>query len=77
MSARYLQSLRYNIMQCDWLNANIGTPMNADESEDESCQDAIDFLDNLKNQWEREIEDVSAQMYRLQEQDQSVKEQVS
>lgn len=59
MSARYIQSLRYHIQQCNWINDNIGTP---DEAEDENCQDAIDFIDDLRLGYERQIEEVAAQM---------------
>ena len=55
------RSLRYNIQQCDWLLANIGTMI---PSQDEACQDSIDFLYELKLGYEREIADISAQMAR-------------
>ena len=68
MSARYGQSLRYNVQQCDWLLNNIGYIVNAkgtpDLSQDEECNDAIDFLYDLKLGYEREIADVSADMAR-------------
>ena len=68
MSARYVQSLRYNVQQCDWLLNNIGYIVNAkgtpDLSQDEECNDAIDFLYDLKLGYEREIADVSADMAR-------------
>ena len=65
MSARYIQSLRYHVKQCDWLINNIGTP---DPSQDEFCQDAIDFLQDLKLGYERDIVDVGADMARREEQ---------
>ena len=65
MSARYIQSLRYHVQQCDWLINNIGTP---DPSQDEFCQDAIDFLQDLKLGYERDIVDVGADMARREEQ---------
>jgi len=61
MSARYVQSLRYQVKQCDFLLRHIGTP---DPSLDEECQDAIDFLYDLKLGYEREIADVGADMAR-------------
>ena len=68
MSARYVQSLRYNVQQCDWLLNNIGYIVNAkgtpDLSQDEECNDAIDFLYDLKLGYEREIADVGADMAR-------------
>jgi len=60
MSARYVQSLRYHIQQCDWLLdllARRGDPT-------EECADAIDFLYDLKLGYEREIADVGADMAR-------------
>ena len=68
MSARYVQSLRYNVQQCDWLLNNIGYIVNAkgtpDLSQDEECNDPIDFLYDLKLGYEREIADVGADMAR-------------
>ena len=61
MSVRYIQSLQYHVQQCDWLLNNIGTP---DPSQDEFCQDAIDFLQDLKLGYERDIADVRAGMAR-------------
>ena len=61
MSIRYVQSLRYHVQQCDWLLANIGT---RDESQDEECQEAIDFLEDLKLGYLREIADGGADMAR-------------
>ncbi len=61
MSIRYIQSLRYHVQQCDFLLRHIGTP---DPSLDEECQDAIDFLQDLKLGYERDIADVSAGMAR-------------
>jgi hypothetical protein len=61
MSARYIQSLRWNVSTCDWLLANIGT---RDESEDERCQEAIDWLEDRKLSYLREIADVGADMAR-------------
>jgi hypothetical protein len=61
MSIRYIQSLRYQIQQCDWLLNNIGTP---DPSQDEEIQEAADFLYDLKLGYLREIADVSADMAR-------------
>jgi hypothetical protein len=61
MSIRYIQSLRYHVKQCDWLLANIGTMI---PSQDEECQEAIDFLQDLKLGYERDIADVSAGMAR-------------
>ena len=61
MSIRYIQSLRYHVQQCDFLLSHIGTP---DPSLNEECQDAIDFLQDLKLGYERDIADVSAGMAR-------------
>ena len=61
MSARYLQSLRFNVAQCDWLLALLPT---ADFATTEECADAIDFLYDLKLGYEREIADVGADMAR-------------
>ena len=40
MSARYVQSLRYNVQQCDWLLNNIGYIVNAKGTPDLS-QDCL------------------------------------
>jgi len=65
MSARYIQSLRYHVKQCDFLLRHIGTPC---PDYDEECQDAIDFLQDLKLGYERDIADVRADMARREEQ---------
>jgi hypothetical protein len=61
MSNQYIQSLRWHVKQCGWLLANIGTMI---PSQDEECQEAIDFLQDLKDGYERDIADVSAGMAR-------------
>jgi hypothetical protein len=61
MSKQYIQSLRWHVKQCDWLLANIGTMI---PSQDEECQEAIDFIYDLKLGYERDIADVSAGMAR-------------
>jgi len=67
MSARYLQSLRFNVQQCDYclnvLNER-AIHLNDIGVDDEECLDAIDFLMDLKNGWQRERADVSVQMAR-------------
>jgi|TARA_B100001245_G_C22649398_1_gene318921 gamma-glutamylcyclotransferase (GGCT)/AIG2-like uncharacterized protein YtfP len=60
MSARYLQSLRFNVAQCDWLLAHVAGV----DSMEEECLDAIDFLEDLKAGYQRERADVSVQMAR-------------
>jgi len=59
MSARYIQSLKYNIQHCDWLLTLIHP-----EEDNETALDAQDFLLDLKDNWLREIADVGAQMAR-------------
>ena len=70
MSARYIQSLRYQISQCDFLlritaqvqdRARFGVGF---AGEEEVMLDAIDFLYDLKLGYEREIADVGADMAR-------------
>ena len=61
MNTSYIHSLCYNVKQCNWLLANIGTMI---PSQDEACQEAIDFLQDLKLGLERDIADVSAGMAR-------------
>lgn len=67
MSARYVQSLRFNVKQCRYclnvLNERV-IHLNERGVDDEECLDAIDFLYDLKLGYEREIADVSADMAR-------------
>jgi len=67
MSARYVQSLRYQISQCDFLlriTAQVQDRGVGFAGEEEVMLDAIDFLYDLKLGYEREIADVSADMAR-------------
>jgi hypothetical protein len=52
MSTQYVQSLRYNIFQCDWLLANIGS---VGDEQDEQCQESIDFLHGLRDIYRDEL----------------------
>lgn len=61
MSARYIQSLRYNIQQCNFILETIGWT-GPDQEDDQ--QEAIDFIYDLKVDWQREIADVTAGMAR-------------
>ena len=61
MSTSYIHSLCYNVKQCNWLLANIGTMI---PSQDEECQEAIDFIYDLKLGLERDIADSAARMAR-------------
>ncbi len=61
MSARYIQSLRYNIRQCDFILETIGW---TDDEQLDDQQEAIDFIYDLKCNWQREIADVTAGMAR-------------
>jgi|ETNmetMinimDraft_9_1059917.scaffolds.fasta_scaffold257039_2 predicted DNA-binding helix-hairpin-helix protein len=61
MSARYIQSLRYNIQQCDFILETIGW---TDDEQLDDQQEAIDFIYDLKCNWQREIADVTAGMAR-------------
>jgi hypothetical protein len=61
MSNQYIQSLRWHVKQCGWLLANIGTMI---PSQDEECQEAIDFLQDLKLGLERDIADSAARIAR-------------
>jgi len=70
MSARYVQSLRYQISQCDFLLRVATTAQDRVRfgagfaGEEEVMLDAIDFLYDLKLGYEREIADVGADMAR-------------
>lgn len=65
MSARYIQSLRYNIQQCNFILESLGAFRHSSDQSSEADQlDAVDFIYDLMADWQREIADVTAGMAR-------------
>jgi hypothetical protein len=65
MSARYIQSLRYNVRQCDFILESLGAfRHSSDQSSKDDHMDAVDFIYDLMADWQREIADVTAGMAR-------------
>ena len=65
MSAQYARSLRYRIAQCDWLLKNIGTIWpDWRRAEEDACQEAIDFLEDLRDGRRNELADITVDITR-------------